>query len=274
MDESLFSRLPAELRIRIYEYALTFDRVSCRLRESSRFWPERSLAHQLALTQVCEQLQAECQHLPFTLNRLVVGEIPLQLPYSNIPELHRLADQIAQNIASTPSDLMSKSTILSLDLGPQAKDLFRYGLTSRSTDASMTNMWVAIKLLFGKLMRTTQKHKFVFDVTPGGEKYGIHLWCEAGDHDPASTSFESRYELLPELAIPDSDSGHYAFAATFDCALVIVTANRHRDHNQSLCNVTKHGDKLLAEVARLERCAATIIGLRIEDCNSCNSPRV
>lgn len=35
MDDSNVKTLPAELRIKIYEYALTFDRVSCRPLESS-----------------------------------------------------------------------------------------------------------------------------------------------------------------------------------------------------------------------------------------------
>lgn len=63
MDDSGFSRLPAELRIKVYEYALVFDRVSCRLHGSSCFWPERSLSTQLALTRVCKQIRAECQDL-------------------------------------------------------------------------------------------------------------------------------------------------------------------------------------------------------------------
>jgi hypothetical protein len=57
MDESLFGRLLAELRARIYEHALTFGRVSCRPREPDRFWPERSLVNKLALTRVCKQLR-------------------------------------------------------------------------------------------------------------------------------------------------------------------------------------------------------------------------
>lgn len=69
MDDSGFSRLPAELRIKFYEFTLVFDRVSCRLHESSCFWPERSPSTQLALTRVCKQIRAECQDLPFTLNK-------------------------------------------------------------------------------------------------------------------------------------------------------------------------------------------------------------
>ena len=132
--------------------------------------------------------------------------------------------------------------------------------------------WVAIKLFLGRLLRTSKIYKFVLDVSPGNEKYVIHLWCEARDHDPVLISFKSRFEVQAELATSGGDSGRYVIAANFDCSSVTATANRHRDHDRSLCNVTKHGDKLLAEVAKLECCAATIIGRRIEEWNRCISP--
>ena len=136
MDDPTFNRLPAELRIKVYEYALTFDRVSCRPQESSRFRPERSLGIQLALTRVCKQIRAECQHLPFTLNALIVGEAPWrkdsqwQGRFFSISKLFNLADDVAQNVASIPSGLMSASATLSIALDPKAKAMFRSGLTT------------------------------------------------------------------------------------------------------------------------------------------------
>lgn len=118
MENSSLNSLPAELRIKAYEYALTFDRMSCRPHGSSRFWPERSLNNQLALTRVCKQIRAECQLLISTLNNLVVGEAPsreTQSP-SAVSSLHVLADEVAKTIASISSGLISKSTVLSLDL--------------------------------------------------------------------------------------------------------------------------------------------------------------
>ena len=274
MDDSLFSRLPAELRIKIYEYALTFDRVSCRPGERSRFWPERALTKKLALTQVCKQLRTECQHLLFTLNRLVVGLAPWANRSSGTSAPHGHIYEISQNIEDIPSGFMSESTRLSIDLAPNAKFLFRYGRTSPSVDATMTRHWVKIKLFFGKLIRETQGHNFIMDVTPGDEKYGIHLWCEAGDHDPTEIGLESRFELQVEAATPGRKPGHYIFVANFNCASVIATANRHRNHDRSLCNMTKHADKLVAQVAKLEHCAGVVVGQNLDEWNRSKQPAI
>jgi hypothetical protein len=110
----------------------------------------------------------------------------------------------------------------------------------------MTSLWIEIRFFFERLMHTSQTHKFQLDVTPGDEKHGIHLWCEAGGHDPTETSFESRYELQAEVATSGRIPDQYVSVATFDCAPGIATANRHRDHDRSLCNVAKHGNRLLA----------------------------
>lgn len=126
MDESIFNRLPAGLRIKVYEYAMTFDRVSCKPHESR----EHSLSTQLALTRVCKQIRADCQDLPFTLNRLVVGAAPWQerffsRRFFSISELISLADDVAQRIARIPPGLMCKSTTLTVDMDPKAKSMFR-----------------------------------------------------------------------------------------------------------------------------------------------------
>lgn len=153
MENSSFDRLPAELRVKVYEYALTVDRVSCRPHESSRCWPERSLTTQLALNRVCKQICAECQQLPFALNKLIVGAAPWQERDFSISELYSLADNVAQNIASTPSGLMSTSTTLILELDSNAKMMFRYGLTGQLINRKRITDWIAIKLFFGRLLR-------------------------------------------------------------------------------------------------------------------------
>lgn len=266
MDDSIFNRLPAELRIKVYEYALTFDKVSCRPHKPSRFWPERSLGTQLALTRVCKQIRAECQHLPFILNALIVGEAPWRKERSfSVSELFSLADDVARNVASTPSALMSASTTLRIDLDPKAKAMLRSGLTTGAliTRPLLTN-WIAIKLCFGRILRNTQAHESILlDVTPGDEKIGLHLWCEAGDHEPSETGLESRYELRPEIMTAGRNPGHSIVAANFDCASVRATVACHRDHDRALCNVAKHGEKLLAQAAHLDYHAGAIIAQNI-----------
>jgi hypothetical protein len=74
MDNSPLGRIPVELSITIYEYALTFDRLSCHLRPSDQ--SQRSLSTQLALIQVCRQIRAESRHMPLTLNNPIAGHIP------------------------------------------------------------------------------------------------------------------------------------------------------------------------------------------------------
>lgn len=166
MDNSLLIRLPAELRIKIYEYAITFDRVSCRPGESSRFWPERSLSTQLALTRVCKQLRSETVQLPFTLNSLVVGQAHWGTsaagPYQD-------ANEVTRNIASIPAGLVSESTRLSLDLRRQTGWILKYDTPA------IPAPWVSVKCFFGILMQATPTHEFLLDLTPGLEKYGTHL---------------------------------------------------------------------------------------------------
>jgi hypothetical protein len=274
MDSSTLRRLPAELRIKIYEYALTFDRVSCRPHGSSRFWPERSLASQLALTRVCRQIRAECKHLPFTLNKLVVGTAPWQERPFSISQLYSLADEVAQNIASIPSGLIFDSTKLSLELCPKAKSMLQYGITGPLITRQLITDWIAIRLFFGKLLRKAQTHNIVLDVTPGDEKYGLHLWCEAGDHDPSETGLESRYELQPEFVTLGSSPGHVIFAATFDGSSVRATVACHRDHDRSVCNVAKHGEELLAQVGHLDYHAGAIITQNMHVWNSNSSLQI
>ena len=275
MDDSIFNRLPAELRIKVYEYALTFDRVNCRPHKPSRFWPERSLGTRLALTRVCKQIRAECQHLPFILNALIVGEAPWkedfrwQERFFAVSELFSLADDIARNVASIPSALMSASTMLRIDLDPKAKAMLMYGLTTGAlTTRQLLANWIAIKLFFGRTLRNTQAHgSILLDVTPGDEKIGLHLCCEAGDHEPSETGLESRYELRPEIMTAGRNPGHSIVAANFDCASVRATVACHRDHDRALCNVAKHGEKLLAQAALLDYHAGAIIAQNIHEWN-------
>lgn len=279
MDDSNFNRLPAELRVKVYEYALTFDRVSFRPHESSRFQPERSLTNQLALTRVCKQIRAECQHLPLTLNKLVVGvapwqeRSPWQERFFSISDLYSLVDDVAQNIASVPPGLMPASnTFLTLDMDPKIKAMcYRPGI-----NLQLLGDWVAIKLFFGRLLlRTIQTHgRILLDVAPGTEKHDVHLRCEAGDYDPSQPGLGSRFELRPEIGTPGSSPRRFIVAATFDCAPVRATIHRHRDHDRSLCSVAKHGEQLLAHVGSLEYHARAIIARNINVWTSSSTLRI
>lgn len=123
-------------------------------------------------------------------------------------------------------------------------------------------------------MRTTQAHgKVLLDVTPGDEKIGLHLWCEASDHDPSETSLESRYELLPAIPALGDSPWDSIVAATLDCAPVRPTTDCQRNHDRSLCNVAKHGEELLEQVAHLDYHAGAIITKNVRILNISNSLR-
>jgi hypothetical protein len=263
MDDSSFNTLPAELRIKTYEYALTFAQVSCRRHESSPFWPERSLTTQLALTRVCKQIRAESQHLSFTLNKLVVGKTPWQIRTLSwsISHLYSLADDVARNIASIPPGLISESTVLILDLIPWARSMLRY--SGAPYKPCFFTRWVAVKLFFGRLLRTAGARNFFLDITPN-DRHGVHPWCDAG----GETDRESRYELQPEVAADGKNIGHFIVAAAFNTSRIRATTDRHRDHDQSLCNVTKHGDAILAQMVDLERVAGTVVDRNTQLWNS------
>lgn len=75
MENSLFNRLPAELRTRIYEHVFTFDSLRCqdgRWRVCVKRRMSR-LTTQLGPTLVCKQMRVETLHLPMALNEPVCG---------------------------------------------------------------------------------------------------------------------------------------------------------------------------------------------------------
>lgn len=151
-----------------------------------------------------------------------------------------------------------------------------YGLTTGAlTTRQLLANWIAIKLFFGRILRNnTQAHgSILLDITPGDEKIGLHLWCEAGDHEPSETGLKSRYELRPEIMTAGNTSGHSIVAANFDCASVRATVACHRDHDRALCNVAKRGDKLLAQAAHLDHHAGAIIAQNIDVWSTSNSLR-
>jgi hypothetical protein len=144
------------------------------------------------MTRVCKQIRAECQHLPFSLNKVVVRKAPWQERGFSIFEVHSLADNVTLNIASIPSGLLSASTTLSLDLDRKAKAMFEYGLTGPLINRQFITDWSAIELFLGRLLRKAQTQNIVLDLTPGGAKYGLRLCCEAGGRPRAALRTAAR----------------------------------------------------------------------------------
>lgn len=263
MDNSPFGRLPAELRIKIYEYALTFDRVGCRPGESSRFWPERSLSAQLALTRVCKQIRSETLHLPFTLNNPIVGHAYWGTDFT---EAMRAADEVTRNVASIPAELLSESTAFSLSLNGEAKRM----LTSDGDygrGVSVMFLLVVLRSFFGKLLDTPQTHDLLLDLTPGEKYITPKLWCDAGDSYPSGLSRELRFELNAEKTTVEvfTTQGDMPFAA-FNHTRALAMIRQHQDHDRSLCNVAKHGEQLMARVASLENKSGSFVDRRNAKC--------
>lgn len=133
--------------------------------------------------------------------------------------------------------------------------------------SSFLSRWVAVKLFFGRLLRAAGPRNFLLDITPK-DRFGVHPWCDARERLPAETDREPRYELLPEVATGSNDAGPSIVAATFNTSRILATLDRHRDHDRSLCNVTKHGDAMLAQIVELERVAGAIVDRNIHVWNT------
>jgi hypothetical protein len=78
MEKSPLNRLPAELRLDIFEYVFTFDSLAWE-RRSWRITPKgertyRPLSKVLGATLVCKQMRKETLHLPLLLNNPVFGQ--------------------------------------------------------------------------------------------------------------------------------------------------------------------------------------------------------
>ena len=78
MQKSPLGRLPPELRLEIFEYVFTYERLACKdgswevTRPGER--TRRSLTRELGATRVCKQMRQETRHLPLVLNDLVCGD--------------------------------------------------------------------------------------------------------------------------------------------------------------------------------------------------------
>jgi hypothetical protein len=260
MDNSPFVRIPAELRITIYEYALTFDRLSCRLRPSDQSKP--SLPTQLASIQVCRQIRAESRHMPFALNNPVAGHVPClcidrgsQWVETAVTS-HREA---RETIGCTPTSLVTDVTTFSFDMHCWDRQLSNLGTVS-----SMAKFhWANLKFIFGELIHVTQQEKFVLDLTPRRKCDIGRLWCEVDYTNPVFTSQSTSFSV--EVVLERDASGAHArtesddFLARIDRARVLTVMHKHRTHDRSLCNATKRGETFIARLAQLEHEADRVI---------------
>jgi hypothetical protein len=263
MDNSPFGHIPAELRITIYEYALTFDRLSCRLRPSDQSEP--SLSTQLALTQVCRHIRAESGHMPFALNNPVAEHVPClcidrgsQWVETAVTS-HREA---RETIKCTPTSLVTDVTTFSFDMHCWDRQLSNLGTVS-----SMAKFhWANLKFIFGNLIHVTQQEKFVLDFTPRRKCDIGRLWCEVDYANPVFTSQSTSFGV--DVVLDKDASGAHARTerddrlARIDSAGVLAVMHKHRTHERSLCNVTKRGEAFMARLAQLEHDADDVIARR------------
>lgn len=266
MENSPLSKLPAELRIKIYEYAQAFERVSCKPRGLHRWWPGRSMTSQLALTRVCRQMRLESLHLLFTRNDPVVGLVPCarEWPSLNVLDLYERVDETVRTIESIPPTLMSTSTMFSLDLNGRAEAM----ILLKARIPEFEKSWAFLEIFLGRLMYITKPRRFMLDFTPyvGNRTYGARVQCDVSDIrlDEASPVF--RYDLEHKLVMYNAGAGERLPLATFDHAPILSAMREHETHDQSACNFNRQGKRLIARAAKLEQSVGTILGGLFDAC--------
>jgi hypothetical protein len=257
MDNSPFGRIPAELRITIYEYALTFDRLSWRPRPSDQL--ERSLSTQLALTQVCRQIRAGSRHMPFELNNPVAGHVPclcIDRASQWVETAVTRHREARKTIGCTPTSLVTDVTTFSFEMHCWDMQLSNLGAVSPMAKY----YWANLKFIFGEL---TQQEKFVLDPTPRRKCDIGRLCCEIDYANPVFTSQSTSFSVDVVLdrdasgALARTESGD--FLARIDSARVLAVMHKHKTYERSLCNVTKRGEAFMARLAQLEHDADRVI---------------
>jgi hypothetical protein len=255
MDRSPLGCIPAELRTQIYEYALTFDQLSCKARHSDKSEP--SLYTQLALTCVCRQIWKETRQMPFALNSPVAGSM-LRLCLDPGPclrvstILEGLRGEVEESINSVPSSLISSRTTFSVEVPCWHKHQFKSNFSS----TSIGYRWTHIKLSFGRLIHDTEQEKFVLDFTPRRKCDTGRLWCEVDNFDPVLTGQASPLSLEVVL---DTDCPWGHRVARFDRAQITTSIHEHETHDRFLCNVAKRGKILMAQLEQLEAASDSVI---------------
>lgn len=261
MEKSPLGRLPPELRLEIFEYVFTYERLACNFnywsvaRKGERKY--RPLSKQLGATLVCKQMRKETLHLPFSLNTLVcgneVGDFDPYYEYWIAPSL-KTPCTWAYNALRRLAHVLSDSTTLKLHLWiyPAMSE------QSRKNDAE----WVELSKTFAELVSVLGPAKLA--VTLHFHFHFENLPCEYLGSGPLMTHSETMFEI---------HAGH----STVEGGTMLLDAmveykheeiQHHERHQQyDHCPVNLHTNKLSTQLVQAEQASRKFMSLAMRASN-------
>lgn len=262
MEKSPLGRLPPEIRLEIFEYVFTYERLACNFnywsvaRKGERKY--RPLSKELGATLVCKQMRKETLHLPFSLNTLVcgneVGDFDPYYEYWIAPSLKRPCTW-AYNALRRLTDVLSDSTTLQLHLSiyPAMSD------PGRKNDTE----WVELSDTFAKLVSVLGPAKlavilhFHFNFED--------LRCEYLDSGPLIGHSETMFEI--HAGRSTAEGGKMLLEAMVEYKHEEI---QHHEHHQQhdRCSVNFFTTMLSIQLEQAEQASRKFLSLAMQASNT------
>jgi hypothetical protein len=244
-------RLPAELRIQIYEHAFTFDSVRCQDGRWRVYEPNGKcfrLATRLGPTLVCKQMRAETIHLLMKLNEMVCGnerrDVDLYREYRMGPRL--LKDPF---IWAARAVDQGKSVFVS------RKSVFRVHVwVFPPTLRAMRNRdWQEVVKSFAWLVDGSFQGRLAVTL-----HFAVHYQPLLCEYRQPRTSASLQYEYGAfEIGLDGDGLGHMGLVKLFDERREVLRA--HRNHERGMCQVRTSHHRLWEDLGWTEQMALSVV---------------
>lgn len=261
MEKSPLGRLPPELRLEIFEYVFTYERLAC----NSNYWSVarkgerkyRPLSKQLGATLVCKQMRKETLHLPFSLNTLVcgneVGDFDPYYEYWIAPSL-KTPCTWAYNALRRLMHVLSDSTTLKLHL-------WIYPAMSEQSRKNDTE-WAELSKTFAELVSVLGPAKLA--VTLHFHFHFENLRCEYLDSSPLMTHSETMFEI--QAGRSTAEGGSMLLDAMVECKHEEIQLHeRHQQYDH--CPANLYTNMLSMQLVQAEQAARKFMSLAMQASN-------
>lgn len=257
MQNSPLGRLPPELRLEIFEYVFTYERLDCKgrywrtLREREPYY--RPLSQELDVTLVCKQIRKETQHLPFTLNNLVCGNVVGDFnPWCDWWDASPLKNPCtwAYNALRKLTHIPSGSTTLELHL---------WAFPAMSEERKMsTTAWIELSNTFRALVSVLGSGKLIVTL-----HYILHFKDLRCDYlDPLGWHGEAKFEIHAGRSTAAKE-GMSLLAATMHDKRVEI--KHHEDHMEDgHCVINQCNNVLSRQLMEVEQVCQRFMSLAIQ----------
>ena len=244
-------RLPAELRIQIYEHAFTFDSVRCqdgRWRVYEQNGKCSRLITRLAPTLVCKQMRTETLHLLMTLNEMVFGN---ERRHVDLYRECRMGPRLLKDpfIWAAGAVDQGKSVFVS------PKSVFRVHIWvfPPTLRAMRVHDWQEVVKSFAWLVDASFQGRVAVTL-----HFAVHyqpLLCEYRQHGRA-VSLQYEYGAF-EIGLDGDGLGHMGLVKLFDERREVLRA--HRNHERGMCQVRTSHHRLWEDLGWTEQMAVRVV---------------